>query len=251
MSAATCVSPSSRCAILSALNTGRSGQPGAEGGRPLGQRRLEDRAPLPHVRGEGRPPSLRVTAEEARERGQHHLGHVLALRGHHVLAVDARGDPVLVGERLQLLLDEARHAFFEDEHALLALEEDEELLGHERVDHVQHEHRDAGPAERVGHAEELERPQRGRGETALQDDAECLLLAGDHLVETALGDVAPGRGQPPLELLRLLGVGRRRVAQPAVVEGVPLERRVSCRRPAGHCPADHAARACARRGCAG
>ena len=199
---------------------------GTERGRALGQRRLQERASLAHVLGEHLPPPLRVAAQEAREGGQHHLGHVLALRGHHVLAVDARGDPVLVGQRLQLLLDEARHAFLEHEHALLALEEGDELLGHERMDHVEDEQRDAGGAERVGHPQELESPQRGRGETALEDDAERLLLAGDHLVETALDDVAPGRGQPPLELLRLLGVGGRRVAQAAVVERVPLERRV-------------------------
>jgi hypothetical protein len=178
------------------------------------------------VLGEDLPPPLRVAAQEAREGGQHHLGDVLAMRGHHVLAVDARGDAVLEGQRLQLLLDEARHAFLEHEHPLLALEKGEELLRDEWMDHVQHEQRDAGLAERVGHAQELESPQRGRGEAALEDDAEPLLLAGDHLVEAALDDVAPGRGQPPLELLRLLGVGGRRVAQAAVVEGVALERGV-------------------------
>src|SRR5581483_8052238 len=80
MSAATWVSPSSRCAILSALNTGRSGQPVQNAGGRFG-----------------------LAPEEARQRRQHHLGHVLALGRHHVLAVDARGHAVVVGQRLQLL----------------------------------------------------------------------------------------------------------------------------------------------------
>jgi hypothetical protein len=128
----------------------------------------------------------------------------------------------------------------EHQDPLLALEEGQELIRHQRVDHVQHQHRDAALPVGVGHAQQLERAQRGRGEPALQDDAEPLLLAGPHLVEPALDDVALRGGEAALELLGLLGVGRRRVTQAAVVERVALERGVHADRRAHVVPADHA-----------
>ena len=83
--------------------------------------------------------------------------------------------------------------------------------------------RDAAPAEDIRAAEELESAEGGGREAALQDDPELLLVARDHLVEAALDDEAPGRGQPLLELLRLLQIGGGRVADPAVVERVPRQ----------------------------
>ena len=47
MSAATCVSPSSRWAILSALNTGRSGQPLQKAGGRLGKGARRSSRPRP------------------------------------------------------------------------------------------------------------------------------------------------------------------------------------------------------------
>ncbi len=88
------------------------------------------------------------------------------------------------------------------------------------MDDVQHEQRDAAPAEDIRAAEQLEGAEGGGRETALQDDAELLLVARDHLVEAALHDEAPGRGQALLELLGLLQIGGGRVADPAVVERV-------------------------------
>ena len=91
------------------------------------------------------------------------------------------------------------------------------------MDHVQHEERDSAPAEDVGLAQELERAKRGRREPALEDDADLLLLTGDDLVEPALEDIAARSRQPRLELLGLLNIGGRRVADPGVVEGVALQ----------------------------
>src|SRR4029079_2327422 len=87
------------------------------------------------------------------------------------------------------------------------------------------QHRDPRAAVGVGGPQQLERAQRGGGEAALEYDAEALVLSRALLVEAALHDVAPGRGQAPLELLRLLRVGGRRVAQARVVAGAARESR--------------------------
>ena len=91
------------------------------------------------------------------------------------------------------------------------------------MDHVQHEERDAAPAEDVGVAQELERAERGRREPTLEDDADLLLLPGDDFVEPALEDVAARGRQSRFELLRLLRVGGRRMADPAEIERVALQ----------------------------
>jgi len=85
----------------------------------------------------------------AGEGGQHELGHVLALGGHRVLAFDAHGESPVVGQRLQLLLDEVGHPLLQHEHAALAVEEIDELLGHQRMNDVEHEEGNAAPPEDV------------------------------------------------------------------------------------------------------
>ena len=162
----------------------------AEGGRPRGKGRLQEVLPTADVAHEGGAAPLGITTEEAREGGQHHFRHVLALGGYRVFAFDAHAERAVVGESLELLLDEVGHALFEHRDPTLPLEEIDELLGHERMDHVQHEERDSAPAEDVGLAQELERAKRGRREPALEDDADLLLLTGDDLVEPALQDIA-------------------------------------------------------------
>ncbi len=81
-------------------------------------------------RGNGRE---RLHGQEPRESAQHTLGHVLAVGAEQVLAVDVHRQPLVVRERLHLLLDVVRHALLDHEHPTLAAQEVEQLLGHERV----------------------------------------------------------------------------------------------------------------------
>jgi hypothetical protein len=218
MSAATCVSPELALGDLERAEHRPLRAARAERGWAFGQGRPQDLARAPGVGGESGAPRLRLRTKEAREGAQHDLGHVLPLHRDQVLAVDADAEPPLVGQRLQLLLDEGRHALLDHEHALLVLDEVHHLVGHERMDDVQHEERYAAPPEGIGQPQQRQRAQRGGGETALQDDPDVGALAGHDLVEATLGNEAARRGETPLELLHLLGIGGRRVAQPRVVE---------------------------------
>ena len=252
MSAATCVSPSSRCAILSALNTGRSGQPVQKAGGRFGSGARSSSWPRPTCavsaarRVAASPPRKRASAPSTTSGTYSPCAATMSLPWMR----DAR--PVVVGQRLQLLLDEVRHPLFEDEHARLALEESQELLGHERMDDVQHRAWARGSRR----ARRPSRAARARGapsasRPALQDDAELLLLAGNHLVQAALDDEPPRGGQPPLELLRLLRVRRRRVAEPPIVERRPREAVEHADASAARCPCTPCSRAGAPRGSAG
>ena len=103
------------------------------------------RGPHPRlVRGERRdtaPRSRRATGDwsgaEVRKRAQaadDEVRDVLAVGREQLLAVDLHVEPRLVGERLQLALDVVRHPLLDHEHAALAAQEPDQLLGNQRVD---------------------------------------------------------------------------------------------------------------------
>jgi hypothetical protein len=139
--------------------------------------------------------------------------------------VNLHVEPRVVGERPQLALDVVRHPLLDDEQPALAPHEADQLLGHERVDRVQHEERHRRPAARVGEAEHVEPAERRVPEAALHDDPEVVLVPADVLVESVLDDVPPRRGQPLLELLRLHLVREGRQVDPLQAEARGADRR--------------------------
>ena len=208
--------------------------PRAERRRALGDRTRQDLADTLLMAGQpsiallderGAERSWLGRGQEAREAADDELGHVLAVGRQHVLAVDLDVEPGVVGQRFQLLLDVIRHPLFDHEHVTLAAQEPDQLLGHDRMQDVEHEQGHRGPAVDGRQAEHVESAQGRVPETTLHDDAEVLFLAAVMLVQPALGDVAARGRQSLLELLRLHRVGERRQ-----VDALDAEARVSERR---------------------
>ena len=163
--------------------------------------------------------------EELREAAHHEPRDVLAVGREEILAVDVDIQARLVRERLELALDEVRHTLLDHEDLALAPHERDELLGHQRMQAVQHEERDRGASVDVGEAELREAAERRVPLAALHDDAELALFARVDLVEPVIDDVASGRGQPLHELLRFHRVGERWQVDPIDREARRAERR--------------------------
>ena len=102
-----------------------------------------------------------------------------------------------------------------------------DLLGHQRVGDVEHAERNVAVAIGIGKAQLLQRPDHGVVEPALQDDADIVAVAVEHLVELVLGDELQGRRHAVLDLVFLLRIGRGRQADPAVVEVGVLDQGVA------------------------
>src|SRR2546428_8371248 len=122
-------------------------------------------------------------------------------------------------------LDVVRHAFFDDEHAPLAPEEADQLVGDERVDRVENQERDRRAAARVREAEHVEPAERRVPEAPLHDDPHVGLVPAMVLVQPVLDDVTLRRRQPLLELLRLHLVGERWQVDALEAEARLTERR--------------------------
>ena len=170
MSALMWVGPSSRCTSLSALNTGRSGQPVQKAGGRAG------RSPRPAA-ALGRWPRMsrtlatiasvsmpagRTCGEEGREAVEHDLGGVFAGLGERPLAEHAGRDVGAAQLHVDRLLDVFGMAFLDHEHGALAGAEAAQLLGHQGIDDIEHQERHPRGAEDIGEAEPLQRAQQRR-----------------------------------------------------------------------------------------
>ena len=116
------------------------------------------------------------------------------------------------------LLDVVGLAFLDHQHGALAGAEFADLLRHQRIDHVEHQHRHARGAERVGEAERSSARSTLLVQAALHDDADVVESPAISLVELVLADEVARRRQALLDLQLLLAEGHRRMRQPAVVE---------------------------------
>ena len=79
--------------------------------------------------------------------------HVFAVRREHLLALDLDVELRVVRERLQVALDVVRHPLLDHEHARLAPQELQQLLGDQRMDRVEDQHRHGRAAAHVGQTE--------------------------------------------------------------------------------------------------
>ncbi len=193
--------PTSRSRSLIAEKTGRSGQPTQKPGGlqrqraaqqalrlgTSGARRLEALARLGEIDVVGR------LGEELQQALGHHLGGVLARHRQHVLAVEFGVDVALAQDGVDRLLDIVGRALFDDQHGALALAEIGDLVGHQRVRHVQHQGRDLAVD-----FQPVETADQHVGDAALHDDAEVGALARQEFVQPLLDDEAlrPRAGGP-------------------------------------------------------
>ena len=164
------VGPISRCASLSAVNTGRSGQPvqnvgGRTGNSPTAASAAGLCAAICFCRATiaaaSTPAGLRL-GEEAGEAVEQHVGGVFAGLRQHALAVDAGLDVGAAQLGVDRLLDVVGIAFLDHQHGALAGAELAHLLRHQRIGDVEAVDRDARIAEHVGEAEPLQRAQQRR-----------------------------------------------------------------------------------------
>src|SRR6185312_6016613 len=115
------------------------------------------------------------------------------------------------------LLEVLGLALLKNQHHPLAAAEALPLFGDQRIGDVEHVEWHATGAEGVGIPEQLEGTQRVVVQTALQRDADVGNLTLDEFVQAARGDEALRGRQALLDLLALLGVGRWRQDDAAVV----------------------------------
>ena len=85
-----------------------------------------------------------------------------------------------------------------------------EFIGHQRIGDVHDIQRHPAIAESIRQAETFQGPDGGIVQTALQDQADVLEVAGKHLVELVLGDVLDRRGQAAPHLVLFLVEDQRR-----------------------------------------
>ncbi len=207
MSALIWVGPSSRCTSLSALNTGRSGQPvqkaGGRAGRSPKRRRglgtmADDVAHLGHDRIGVDAGRAALRARNAARPSSSTSEVYSPALGERSLAEHAGLDVGAAQLHVHRLLDVFGMAFLDHQHGALAGAERAHFLRHQRIDHVEHQERHPRRAEDVGEAESLQRAQHAVGEAAHDDDADLVEIAGDHLVELVVADEGLRRRHPAL-----------------------------------------------------
>ncbi|MNS14411.1 hypothetical protein D3C72_460300 [compost metagenome] len=148
-----------------------------------------------------------VALEEFAQAVAHDLGRVFAGHRQHVLAGQARVDARAAQHRVQVLLDVVRLAFFQQQYGALAAAEVDDLVLDDGVGHVHDVQRDAAVAEVVRQAQQLQGADDAVVQTALQDQADVVLVAVEVLVERVFLDVADGGGPAFLDLLLFMQEG--------------------------------------------
>ena len=121
--------------------------------------------------------------------------------------------------RGDVLFDVLGLAFFHHQHRSFALAKVNDLIRHQRVGDVQHQHGNVAFAEGVGQPQQLQAAQQAVVQTALHDQAQIRVLIARHqLVQTVLDDVLTRRRNAFFELALFLFEGDWWVRQPHVIE---------------------------------
>ena len=131
-------------------------------------------------------------------------------RGVYASSSQLRGD---------VLLDVLGLAFFHHQHRSFALAKVNDLVRHQRVGDVQHQHRYVAFAESIRQPQQLQAAQQAIVQTALHDQAQIRVLIARHqLVQTVLDDVLTCRRNAFFELALFLLEGDRRMRQAHVIK---------------------------------
>src|SRR5207302_359866 len=137
---------------------------------------------------------------------------------HHVLAVQLRryiGTPQTGGD---FLLDELGLALLENQDGFFGPGKFNQLLGHQRVHHVEREDRNARGAERIGEPQGFQREHQAVVQAALDDDADRVFASGKYLVQLVLANELARRRQAHVRLQLLLAERRRWMGEAVVNE---------------------------------
>ena len=156
--------------------------------------------------------------QKRREAFQQHVGGIFAGLRQRPLAEHAGLHVGAAQFDVDRLLDVIGIAFLDHQHRMLAGAEFADFLRHQRIDHVEHQQRHARVAEHIGQPHALERAQHGIGQSAHDDDADIVELAGNEFVELVRADEGARGRQAFLDLELFLAEGHRRVRQPRIVE---------------------------------
>ena len=160
----------------------------------------------------------RVLVKKARQSAHDHLCGVFAGEQQQILAVQAGLNVGAPQERGNVLLDEFRHAFLEQQHCALAGAERRYFLWYQRIDHVESEHRQAGVAEVLGQAQHPQCAQDVVVQASRTDDSHTLFAALEDFVQPVVADEFPGCGQAHVRLELLLPECGRRMREALVIE---------------------------------
>ncbi len=109
-------------------------------------------------------------------------------------------------------------AFLDHQHRALPGAEPGDLVGHERIGHVEAEDRHLARAERIGEAQFAQRAQHRVVDAALADDADLVERAGEKLVELAAPDEVDRGREAVGDLVLLLRVCGGRKTDAGVIE---------------------------------
>ncbi len=116
------------------------------------------------------------------------------------------------------VLDVFGMAFLNHQHGTLAGAERSKLLRHQRIDHVEHQHRHPGGAEDIGETQPLERAQHGVAEPAHDHNADIVEIAGNKFVQLALADERLRGRHAVFDLEAFVDERHRRMGQAGIVE---------------------------------
>ena len=158
-----------------------------------------------------------MRAQELCDACQQDFRCVLARHGQHVLAGELYVTIRAAQDRADLVLDVLGLGLLDDEHGFAVAREVHDLVGHERIDDVEHVDRHIRIAGRIREADLLQGAHQGIVDPALHDDADILMPAVECLVEFVLGNELPRGGHAHVVLALLLAVGDGRVRDLFVV----------------------------------
>ena len=160
-----------------------------------------------------------VGCHKAMKAAQDHFGGVLACKWQHVLAVQRGVDTGASEQERQFLLDEFRLPFLDDQDGAAACTERAYLLGHERIDHVEDEHRQLALSEAIGQAQLLHCPHEVGVQATLYDEPKFAVGTVDLFVQAARHDVAARSRHAHIGLQFFLAEGGWWVREPVIEEG--------------------------------
>ena len=160
-----------------------------------------------------------VPVQELQQALGHDFGGVFAARGQHVFAMQRCLQVQAAQHQGEFLLDVFGLALFKQQHGRFVFAKIHQLVGHQRIRHIHHQHRQAGHAKRIGQVELLQCAHERVVETALHDQTQVSLgTAFKVLVQALLGNVLACGGQAVFDFAFFLRKGHRRVRQAHVVE---------------------------------
>jgi hypothetical protein len=165
--------------------------------------------------GEPRIERRRLAAIAVAERPQafaDHVRRVFAGHRQHVFAVQFRVEIGFAQDLTDGLLEVIGRTFLDHQHGPLACAKAGDLLGHQRMHHVEHQRRQLDSSISVAQSGQRHPAVQHVEQSALHDDADLAVGGAHPLVQLVLDDELPRGGKAAVHLVGFLAEGGRRVA---------------------------------------